>query len=90
AYSELSSVEIIYTKKTRLSPFDINPDYFYLMVNYNEKSIKLDFDSSVKDFLPQFVSFLSRKNIPVIDNSNVTDLIISGTSLYEHFNETAN
>ncbi len=39
-------------------------------------------------FLPQFIAFfLSRQRITIIDKSEIIELLVSDTSLYQHFNE---
>lgn len=86
-YSEIESIEIIYTKKIRASAFDSSPDYFYLLVTYNNQTTKLYLDIYAKRFLPQFIAFLSRQRITIIDKSEIIELLVSDTSLYQHFNE---
>ena len=62
---------------------------FYLQISSEDGQYNLDFDASVKNFLPQFVMFLKRHGIEVIDDHNVIELLISGRSLYDFFNDPA-
>ena len=88
-YDGLLSAEIIYEKKVRLSPFDFGFDMFYLQISSEDGQYNLNFDASVKNFLPQFMMFLKRHGIEVIDDHNVIELLISGRSLYDFFNDPA-
>lgn len=86
-YSDITSAEIVYKTKQRFSPFDFSFDLLYLQICSKDKIDNLNFDSSVKNFLPQYVTFLKRHGIHVIDDDNIVKLLISGESLYEHFNK---
>lgn len=90
SYMNIESIEIIYKNRTRFSAFDLNPDYFYLVVHSQNKTVKLNLDHSAKMFLPQFIAFLARKGIHVIDSLNIIELFVSNTSLYDHFNQRQN
>lgn len=72
-----------------MSPFDFGFDTFYLQISSEDIQYNLDFDASVKNFLPQFVMFLKRQGIEVIDDQNIIELLISGRSIYDSFNKTA-
>lgn len=85
-YSDISLVKIVYISKTRISPFDFGSDSFYLVIKTQEREYFLNLNISTKQFLPQFVSFLKRKGICVIDENNIIELLISDTSLYDYFN----
>ena len=85
-YSDIASAEIIYRTKQRMSPFDISPDAFYLRLDSNQKIYHLDLSYEPKIFLPQFISYLSRKGVQVMDEHNIVEMLISGKSLYNHFN----
>ncbi len=50
---------------------------FYLQVYRKDDVYNLNFDYSVKNFLPQFVTFLKRCRIKVIDDNNIIELLIS-------------
>ncbi|MDB1689314.1 helix-turn-helix domain-containing protein [Enterococcus casseliflavus] len=88
-YDSILSAEIIYEKRVRLSPFDFGFDMFYLQISSKDGQYSLSFDTSVKNFLPQFMMFLKRRGIEVIDDHNVIELLISGKSLYDFFNDPA-
>lgn len=87
-YADIISTKIVYQTKQRVSPFDFSFDLFYLQVCSEEGTYNLTFDTSVKKFLPQFVGFLQRHHIEVIDDDCIIELIIAEKSLYEHFNRT--
>ncbi|WP_125605745.1 helix-turn-helix domain-containing protein [Lapidilactobacillus bayanensis] len=89
-YTEIDTFEIIYNSKVRLSPFDLNPDYFYVAVNYHNQTIDLNLDTSPKEFLPQFASFLSRQGIQIVDKSNIITLLVTDTPLYEQLSTQKN
>ena len=82
-YTTISKVEILYINRQRLSPFDFNCDNFYLLLSYNNKKVKLDLNVPTKFFLPQFIDFLSRKQISVIDNDQIIKHLIADDSLYD-------
>ncbi|MGC3786829.1 XRE family transcriptional regulator, partial [Enterococcus faecalis] len=86
-YSEIESKEIINTKKIRESAYDSSPDYFYLQVTYNNQTTKLYLYIYAKRFLPQYIAFLSRQRITIIDKSDIIELLVSDTSLYQHNKE---
>lgn len=86
-YADITSVELIYKTKQRVSPFDISFDSFYLQLWSKNGEHKLIFDTSTKKLLPQFAAFLNRQKITVIDDNNIVELLISGKSLYEVFNK---
>lgn len=89
-YRDIDSIEIIYRKKVRFSPFDVHPDYFYLVVNYaGSESIELNFDTHTREYLPQFIAFLSRKQVKVIDSQNIIEAFVRGESLSEYYDNKA-
>ena len=85
-YADILSIEIVYTTKLRLSPFDFSFDNSYLEINNAKKVYTLSLDASVKEFLPQFIAFLNRKGIKVIDSNGIIELLISEKYLFDHFN----
>lgn len=86
-YSNIREVSLIYQTKTRSSPFDIGPDNYYLQVETEETSYTLGLPVRTKEFLPQFVAYLTRKGISVNDPSNIIQLLIADEDLFAHFNE---
>lgn len=86
-YKDIKTLDIIYRKKIRFSPFDINPDSFYVMLHSTEgEAIRLDFDRRTSEYLPQFIAFLSRKQVAVIDSQMIIEALVKGASLSEHCN----
>lgn len=82
-YTTVSQMEIIYIKKIRISPFDFNCDNFYLLLSYKNKKVKLDLNVPTKPFLPQFIAFLNRKQIAIIDKNQIIEHLIADDSLYD-------
>lgn len=70
-YEEIGKVGIVYRKKARLSAFDTSPDVFYLEVTVGAEKLRLDFDGPAKAFLPQFYSFLHRRNVAAEDSLGI-------------------
>jgi len=93
-YQQIKQIEILYINRKRTSPFDINPDQFYLNVNTSTANFKLDLNSASalnstsNDFLPKFVSFLERKNVSIVDEKHIINCIIQGKSLFETLDST--
>lgn len=86
-YSEILAITLTYRTKTRSSPFDIGPDSYYLLIATEQKSYKLCLPTKTKEFLPQFVAYLTRKGVPVKDPANIIQLLIADEDLFSHFNE---
>lgn len=86
-YSDIKEVTLVYQTKARHSPFDIGFDNYYLQVATNQNSYTLDLPVRTKDFLPQFVTFLTRKGVAVNDPSQIVQLLIADEDLFTHFNE---
>lgn len=87
SYKEIRSVELIYTKKNRMSPFDINPDSFYIKLTDSEmKGNNLSISSKFIKFLPQAFSYIEKRNVPVYDENKLIPAIMEGTDLYTYMN----
>jgi transcriptional regulator with XRE-family HTH domain len=84
-YKEIKMIELIYRPKTKSSPFDFTPDDFFLKVSSNLGEFQLSLPSEAANFLPQFVAFLNRKQVLVIDKDHLLPLLIKQKSLYAHF-----
>ncbi|WP_241153391.1 XRE family transcriptional regulator [Enterococcus mediterraneensis] len=84
-YSAIKTIEIVYTKKERLSPFDFNPDFLYLRIILSQTTIKLDLASSPRAYLPQFCGFLVRNGVEVIDQQEIVSLLVADQYLYDAF-----
>jgi len=86
-YKEINSVELIYAKRGRISPFDINPDYFKIKFQLkNSEVISLNIDNDLADNLANFTEKLSNMGIKIIDQQNILQLISKDENLYEYFN----
>lgn len=82
-YSEITAVEIIYQPKIRMSPMDLGPDTFGLRVHLTDEQVSLPFKTDTAKFLPQFIQFLSRKGIMVIDERRIVEGMLTGKPIYE-------
>lgn len=84
-YEQLRGVALQYHTRKRTSVFDINPDYFQIMLMTAKRTWTLDLNAQVRDYLPQLLDYLTRHGIQVSDSQGIMPIIISGQSLYEHF-----
>ncbi|BDZ32201.1 helix-turn-helix domain-containing protein [Lactiplantibacillus sp. WILCCON 0030] len=87
-YDQLQTVTLHYRVRQRVSPFDINPDYFQLVLTTATMTRTLALNAQVDQYLPQLVNYLTRNGVQVNDDQAVLPVIISGQSLYEHFHTT--
>ena len=86
-YKEAQSFELIYIKKNRTSPFDINPDYFYVkLTDCLGKIYILSISTEFIKFLPQAFSYIEKRNVPVYDENGLIPAIIDGINLYTYMN----
>jgi len=86
-YQDMAQVTINYQTRERIRPFDFGADSFKLLiVTTNGQHWALDFGAQVRNFLPQFVTYLQRQGVPVNDDEHIVDLLLRGESLYNHFN----
>jgi len=87
-YSDIKMFELIYTKKIRFSPFDINPDNFFIRVtNFEEDNYNLQVSPDFIQYLPQIISYLEKKDILILDNSNIAEAIIKRENLFEYMHK---
>ncbi|MHC5246841.1 helix-turn-helix domain-containing protein [Enterococcus sp. LJL90] len=84
-YNEIETFEIVYQRKDRYSPFDYRADDFFVRITSNkgEKYSLLVKNNFVK-FLPQITSYLTKKNITVMDNHDIVEAIIRKKYLFDY------
>lgn len=86
-YKEVQSLELIYIKKNRMSPFDINPDYFYIkLTDCRERRDILSISTEFIKFLPQAFSYIEKRNVPIYDENELIPAIIEEANLYTYMN----
>jgi len=85
-YQDIITATVIYKRRQRLSPFDFNPDLFVLQVKTVTQTIELPLTAQLRQFFPQFINFLARQKITVINADEIVDLIVNQKSIYNHFN----
>ncbi|MEQ2525586.1 XRE family transcriptional regulator [Robertmurraya yapensis] len=83
-FNAILSISVIYEKKSRNGPMDINPDYLYIRLCQKNGSIKdLNLYDNLLPYLPQAISYFEKKKITVTDKNKVTQAIMSEKTLYE-------
>jgi len=90
-YDEIESAQLIYQKRGRTSPFDIQPDDFrinFVLKNGRQKSLMIDHNLELD--LKAFVSLLNQENINVYDEQEVLTTMAKGENIFEHFNASYN
>lgn len=87
-YEQIKKVSLVYLTRKKFSPVDFNPDYLYLTIITHDQEIRLNLSAvSIREFLPQFTSFLERKHILIQDEQQLLPVLVSDTTLYEHFHQ---
>lgn len=91
SFDEIESFELIYEKRNRYSPFDLNPDDFFIKIKTkNEEIYQLPISPQFQAYLPQACLYLEKKEILILDPHNLIEAIIKGERLYEYMNGTDN
>lgn len=85
-YDEITQATIIYHRLKRFSPFDFNPDIFILRIKTATREVDLPLTEQLRQFFPQFISFLARQQITVAHSDEIVRLIVNRQSIYDHFN----
>ena len=86
-YSNIHCAAINYHNRTRISPFDIQPDYFKLNLTLNDgKTVTLGIDQGLALKLMDFVKLLNHNGINVYDRQKILQTIDKGENLFEHYN----
>ncbi|TKC18137.1 helix-turn-helix transcriptional regulator [Robertmurraya kyonggiensis] len=84
SFNTILSIAIVYEKKSRMSPMDINPDDLYIRICQQDgTTINLTLHDNLLPYLPQAISYFEKKKITVTDKSKVTQAIMSEKTLYE-------
>lgn len=88
SYKNIEVLEIVYTKKNRMSPFDFNPDYFYIRLTTTSMN-KVDLQITTKfiEYLPQAISYIEKRKISVSDKDELIPVIVAGKNLFAHMND---
>lgn len=88
-YSDIQRIVLSYRCRQRPSPFDFNPDYYELRLMTHSMTVIIPFTTQTVLFLPQFVSYLNRQNIEVVDDQKIVQSLVEGQSLYANFHGSA-
>lgn len=87
-YKEILSLELIYTKRVRVSPFDFNPDIFFInLITHSNKSIILPISNEFTKYIPQAMSYIEKKEITIIDSKNLIPAIVADKNLFTYTNK---
>ncbi|KRN99723.1 hypothetical protein [Companilactobacillus kimchiensis] len=90
-YDQIKKASLEYKLHTRISPFDIQADYFRINLTLqNNEIISLGIDSKLATDLSDFISLLNHQGINVSDQQQVLQVIDHGENLFEHFNASLN
>lgn len=88
SYEDIKSFEIVYLKRDRYSPFDLNPDTFFIKIRTNSgEKYDLPISQKFTNYLPQACLFLEKKNIVIIDKNNIINAITNKINLFEYMNK---
>jgi len=90
-YHEIESAQLIYQKRSRTSPFDVQADDFrikFILKNGHQKSLMIDHSLEVD--LKAFVRLLNQENINVYDEQGILTTLAKGENIFEHFNASYN
>ena len=88
SFENVEKFELIYKKRERYSPFDLNADYFFiLLVTKTDKIYQLPISVEFKKYLPQACLLLEKKNISVVDRNDLINAILSEQNLFEYMNK---
>lgn len=86
-YSKIKCAAITYHNRNRISPFDVQPDYFKLNLTLDDQStVELGIDQRLVPELSSFVELLNHQGINVYDRQKVLVTIDKGENLFEHYN----
>lgn len=83
-FEEIESFNIIYVKRTRVSPFDFNPDTFN--VEFVTKSGQVYYRQSspfVTKNLPILCDYLKKKGVTIMDTKDILGMIVRNENIYE-------
>lgn len=83
-FEEIESFDIVYVKRTRVSPFDFNPDIFD--VKFNTKSGQVYQQESspyVTKNLPILCDYLKKKDVTINDPKGIVGMIVRNENIFE-------
>lgn len=82
-YKDIKYVSLIRENRAIFSPFDTSERYYDYIVFYVDGSeeVKVNIGNTAKDYLPQFIIFLERKNIMINDENEVLKQIILNSTI---------
>jgi len=87
-FEKVEKFELIYKKKERYSPFDLNPDYFFIqLVTKLGESYQLPISEEFQKYLPQACSLFEKKNILVVDKNDLLKAIVLKENLFNYMNK---
>ena len=71
-----------------MSPFDFNPDYFYIRLTTTSMN-KVDLQITTKfiEYLPQTISYIEKRKISVSDKDELIPVIVAGKNLFAYMND---
>lgn len=90
-YDEIESAQLIYQKRGRMGPFDIQADDFrikFVLKDGQSKSLLIDHNLEVD--LKAFVRLLNQENINAYDEQKILTTMAKGEHIFEHFNASYN
>lgn len=82
-YDAIQCVALTYVKRNRQSPFDINPDFIYMDVQYNNELMRLDLSHISTKKLRHILLLLMSKKVTVNSNELLIQAILSESNLYQ-------
>ncbi|QIK70414.1 helix-turn-helix transcriptional regulator [Erysipelothrix sp. HDW6C] len=83
-YDEIDVVCLVYVVRKRFSPFDFNPDPFYLeFQTHDGNNYKFDIGSRLIKDIPILCDYLSKKGISVADKYGLIPHIVRGENIYD-------
>jgi len=87
-FEKVEKFELIYKKRERYSPFDLNPDYFFIkLITKSEKVYELPISVDFQKYLPQACLLFEKKNISVEDENKLLEAIVRKENLFEYMNK---
>lgn len=71
-----------------MSPFDFNPDYFYIRLTTTSMN-KVDLQMTKKfiEYLPQAISYVEKRKVSVSDKDELIPAIVAGKNLFAYMND---
>lgn len=87
SYKEIFSLEMVYIRRVRVSPFDINPDLFFIrLIKKSGESIDLPISNDFFQYIPQAMSYIEKRGIIIIDSNDLVAAIVNNENIFEYMN----